>query len=189
MCSCACGDGAQIYLKNSAGWTALHFAARTDSDRAEIIDILMKAGAEVNARRKAYAPADNGFSGEGRTPLMEAVCPNGPEGALALIEAGAAIDLQDAEGWTAVKLAVHYGFREILECLLQKGADVNLATPVGITPLMAGVALNRLDCVLTIIAFGASMNMRESGGHTARGVAAAKERWDVYRLLEDYGAE
>lgn len=87
------------------GWTPLMFAVQRgrDNDRADVIRLLVAAGADVNAR-----------DGTGNSVLMKAGCHGiaapslGHQNVLLLLRCGATIDLRDSEGETAETLAVFW---------------------------------------------------------------------------------
>ena len=86
------------------GWTALHILAGNQySWRPKMIDMVCKAGAEVDALRGGA---------QGKTAFMMAVGTGVTDGALALHHAGASAHLADAQGSTAVNYAAHNTYLE-----------------------------------------------------------------------------
>lgn len=71
----------------------------------------------------------------GSSPLISAVVWNREEEALALIEAGADLDLKNKEGSTALHVAAFFGRTNIAEALVEKGADQTIKNNYGSTPL------------------------------------------------------
>lgn len=71
----------------------------------------------------------------GSTPLISASVFGKTEVALALIEAGADVNLQNNEGSTALTTAAFLCRVEIVEALLENGADKELRTNAGSTAL------------------------------------------------------
>ena len=55
----------------------------------------------------------------------------------ALLEAGAALDMQNNQGMTALMKACQKGHEQVARALLEAKADPNKATEDGRTPLMA----------------------------------------------------
>ncbi|HEY6509405.1 MAG TPA: ankyrin repeat domain-containing protein, partial [Vicinamibacterales bacterium] len=85
--------------------------------------------------------------------------------------------------------------------LLQHGADPNLATPAGTTPLMAAAGVNwvvaqtytespkaRLDAVMLCLELGGDVNAANSMGLTALLGAANRGSNDIIELLVARGA-
>lgn len=115
------------------GRTALHFAARHDS--VELIQILLDAGADVNA--------SNNW---GDTPLHIAAAEiKSPSVVLKLIEAGADVNAKSSLGYTPLHSTAGSfvpsftsccpNQLEILQALIAAGADVNARSWDGETPL------------------------------------------------------
>ncbi len=48
-----------------------------------------------------------------------------------LVERGAAVDAQDANGWTPLHLACHLKMDAVVDALVSAGADVNLRNEAG----------------------------------------------------------
>lgn len=140
------GDPTLISTRNEGG-TALHFAAIAN-DRA-MVDLLLGAGADVNARDDTYQMAPIGWANEeGHVEMVQY-----------LYERGAEVDLHQAAayglldrvkqlvkgprrqvnaligGWTALQLAAVWGHPDVVELLLSRGGDPLLKDPYGRTTL------------------------------------------------------
>ena len=74
----------------------------------------------------------------GDTALMFAARAGDLESAKLLVAAGANVNDADAWGVSATALAAHAGFRDLVEFLLEKGADAN-ASGAGFTALHAAI--------------------------------------------------
>src|SRR5205807_8636602 len=118
--------GANVNARAADGCTALH-AAAVERD-VQIVELLLAAGADVNARTK-----------DDITPLMCSIGSpySDPTVGLALIRAGADVNIVDSQGHTALWDAATSGAPEELEEILKKGADPNVRYPpsTGNTPL------------------------------------------------------
>lgn len=156
--------GADVHLADGQGSTALHHAAGLAS--AEPLQLLLLAGAKPDARDKRGKTALDLAVAANQTnnvrPLMEAV-PSGSEQAKAMLvevfltavgkgdlsqvtnwlAQGVEVNVRDAQGRTAIRLAADAGRMDLLAALQRAGADVNLADTNGVTPLMSRVSVHR----------------------------------------------
>ena len=102
-------------------------AERYSTFDPEIMQALIKAGANVNAR-----------SGEKKTPLHIAVSASNTHATEGLIQAGADVNAKDGDGETPLILAVLEAYSSRLELagiLLKAKADVNVKDGKGRTAL------------------------------------------------------
>jgi hypothetical protein len=97
------------------------------------------------------------------------------------------INQADARGWTAAYYA-SITSEEFLQALLKHGADPNLATAEGVTPLMRASQLANVGKMKLLIESGADVNHCENNGLTALHYAANKDSLDAIRLLLGHGA-
>jgi ankyrin repeat protein len=109
--------------------TILHFAAKQfPRDPSEDIDLLVRAGAIVNAK-----------DDKEQTPLHFAAMYGHPEGIKKLLELGADVNAQDTLGRTPLYLATSFAEHSKLEkirILLRSGANPNTVDKEGNDPLM-----------------------------------------------------
>ena len=125
--------GADPRLRDRAGRTALHHAAKM-REGASIVELLVRTGADVNARAN---------DGAQDTPLLCAVenyleVEDREEAALiirVLVHLGADINLADARGNTALVLAATHNQPDLIRLLLELGADASRPVVGGRTPL------------------------------------------------------
>ncbi|MBN2446205.1 MAG: ankyrin repeat domain-containing protein, partial [Phycisphaerae bacterium] len=167
--------GADPNAADRQGNTPLHFAA--DSGRADAAIVLLKAGADVNARGssrwtpllmaarqgrtavaevlvKAGARLTTGGDG-GATPLWWAATWGHPETVAFLIDSGA--KLADEPG--ILHAAAEQGKGEVVEVLLEKGADIDALDEKGRTALQAAAAAGQDEVVRLLLAKGATVDI------------------------------
>ena len=129
--------GAQPNAHGTRGQTALMWAAA--QKHPDVVKVLLAHGADLKARSDSYtevmAVPPHGLLDYNRpiphghdTALLFAARVGDLESAKLLVTAGADVNDSDAWGVTATVLAAHSGFGEVVEFLLAKGADPNLAT-------------------------------------------------------------
>ena len=89
--------------------------AASNNANAEVVSVLIKAGADLEARDE-----------KGGTPLMRAAGSNSnPEVVLVLLKAGAELEARDEDGWTPLMLAARYNTNpEVVSALIKAGANV-----------------------------------------------------------------
>ncbi|MCX5921860.1 MAG: ankyrin repeat domain-containing protein [Candidatus Dependentiae bacterium] len=126
----------------------------------------------------------------GRTPFMDAVCFGNKDEVIALLSAGAKINLQstnegsDPSGSTALMYAAERGYKEIVDILIKAGANVNIRNSIGRTAIMFRSSQDRSpdlgkwfaiskkgedykDIIDTLIKAGAEVNAQDEDGRTA----------------------
>eukprot|EP00057_Strongylocentrotus_purpuratus_P027180 XP_011681654.1 PREDICTED: serine/threonine-protein phosphatase 6 regulatory ankyrin repeat subunit B-like [Strongylocentrotus purpuratus] len=89
-------------------------------------------------------------------------------------------------------MAVQYGQENVIEYLINYGADVEKATPDGQTPLHIAAALERLQATKVILSHGAEINgildHRDDEALTAIYLATQNGYTQVVESLVSYGA-
>jgi ankyrin len=165
--------GADVESPNADGQTALMVVARTgqvDAARA-----LLQKGANINAVERW----------RGQTAIMWAAAQNQPDMVRLLAEAGADVNARStvnnwerqvtaepraiyrpAGGWTPLLYAAREGCVECVGILAAAGANLNLADPEGISPLLMAVINTHYDLAADLIRRGANPNQWDLWGRT-----------------------
>jgi ankyrin repeat protein len=127
--------------------TALMWAAA--ENHAGAVKALVAAGADMNAHSKVlnfpeYKYETNGMAvfllpHGGWTPLMYAARENAIDAVAALADSKADLNAVDADGTSALELAIINLHYDLATLLLSKGADPNVADTTGMTALYAAV--------------------------------------------------
>lgn len=118
--------GADINYTNKYGWTALLKALDNRKNWITITPVLIKSGADVNAKLKS-----NGY-----TPLRKAVgkISTNRDAAIEIIKLlvskGADANVRAKSGKTTLEYARSRGYQEVIKLLTTKGAQAPMATPV-----------------------------------------------------------
>jgi ankyrin repeat protein len=126
--------GADPRARSQRGDTPLHLAATPQPDRTAeecrvFVQELVTRGADPSAR--------NNF---GMAPLHQAALVGHLAVVRALLEAGAAIDLEGPDGGTALHIAAVSGHAAVVGELKARGADVGRCNRDGLTALEAALA-------------------------------------------------
>lgn len=102
------------------------------------------------------------------------------------------INVQESEGFTPLHLASSKGHIEIVEFLLNHGADTELEIFNGDTPLLVAARYARYgqyETLKTLLEHGAKVNHKDETGRTALHDAAMYSGKEVINLLISYGAD
>ena len=110
----------------------------------------------------------NNVSKDGNTPLMKAVQNSNESMVHQLIRAGADVNDTDVMGCTALMKAVQWPCsHNIINVLLDEGADVNKLNKYCTSPLMLACKGGCITCVNVLLDAGAYVNVITNAGYTA----------------------
>ena len=127
---------------------------------------------------------------EGRIPLHCAIRGKHSDVARFLIDQGADVNAREVNGASVLNYASYWGLPEIVQLLIEKGADVkNDVTPNGITPLHWASSAGHSEIVKILIVSGADANADQAMGLTPLHMAVSSGHVEVAELLLAEGAE
>ncbi len=89
---------------------------------------------------------------------------------------------------TMLLYSVEYEHLDIVEYLLENGADVNLSNQSGITPLMRAILTKNIDLIKCILKYDIDINKTDNNGETALVKAAIFDDIEITKLLVGNGA-
>lgn len=144
-----------------------------------------------NARKLLSAGADIETRDEQGATLLMLACHSGNLAiAKALLEAGAQVNASDERGWTPLMKAVYNadmdrGFADVVQVLIDAGADVEKPISYAIRPLMLAAGYGETAVVETLVNAGADVLARNEGGLTALMMVKQKHYVDVINLLHE----
>lgn len=146
---------------------------RTTLARPERVAELIKGGADVNTRQRAFH----------RTPLHLA-CYNGYiETARLLIGFGARVNAIDKLGETPLHTACAAGHADILPVLARANANLDAISHEGWTPLHVACEGGRTECVKHMLYLGARVRVRDPRGQAPMDLAENQEHPHIVSLL------
>lgn len=153
------------------GENALFEAARLGAFRS--VEFLIAAGADLNATNKFDM-----------TPLMSACSLGKAKGsrvAIRLIEAGADVNyVRAADEMTALKFAANACPAEVLQALIDRGAEVDGPSGTRQTALMHAARYNNVAALEVLVKNGANVSLPcklpWAGGRTAEGLAELEKK-------------
>jgi ankyrin repeat protein len=207
--------GANVNARATRGQTALMCAVA--QKHPDVVKVLLANRADVHTRSESWnqmeAVSPHGVPEYNReipygknTALMFAARVGDLESARLLVAAGANVNDEDAWGISVVTLATHSGFVDLVEFLLDKGADPNRSA-AGFAPLHEAIMRRDEPLVRTLLAHGADPHAplqawtptrRQSSdlhfepelvGATPYWLAARFWQPNVMRLLVELGAD
>jgi ankyrin repeat protein len=158
--------GAEVNAHGARAQTALMWAVA--QKHPEVVKVLLEHHADIQARSEVwnevmavpphgYLPYNKAIPHGGETALMFAARVGDLDSAKLLLVAGANVNDADAWGVSAVTLAAHSGFTDLVEFLLNKGADPN-AAPNGFTALHEAIKRRDEKMVAALLDHGADAN-------------------------------
>src|SRR5262249_15148843 len=209
------GKGANVNARGARGQTARMWAV--SQKHPEVVKVLLAHGADITATSDVWSEVmavpphghldyNRAIPHGGETALMFAARIGDLESASRLVAAGANVNDTDAWGVSTLTLAAHSDFRDLVEFLLEKGADAKADKP-GFTALHGAIMHRDENMVSALLDHGADANARletwtptrrsshdfnfapELVGATPFWLAARFTEPGVMRLLLKHGAD
>jgi len=91
--------------------------------------------------------------------------------------------VQEVQNWSPLDAAVSYGSNEIIQILIQNGADMNLRNEENMTALLWAVRNGRGEAVGLLLEKGAHLHAKDNDDKTALHLAAEMGHGNVLELL------
>lgn len=174
--------GADVHSRSHGGFTALYLAA--DDGHTAIVTALLRAKADKDAKTNTNETPLMRAAKGGHQPVVEALMAAGADlnvretdapysTALdravagghnrvvkALTDQGVDVNAQGGHDFGGSALHLARG-GEVVDLLVNAGANVNQETPEGVTPLFTAAARCNVEGVLTLLQHGAQVNLKE----------------------------
>jgi ankyrin repeat protein len=154
------------------GLAPLHVAARLGS--MIIIEMLLEYGADMEIKDL-----------NGQTPVAAAVLSGNTLVADYLVDQGAQVEVD-----ALLHLSIREGRadRDVVDFLIAKGADVNLADAQGNAPLHTAIVNGRRVMAKYLVQKGADVNLPNRSGKLPLLIAEESGEQDILAMLEKFGA-
>ncbi|GFR51072.1 hypothetical protein Agub_g13396 [Astrephomene gubernaculifera] len=196
-------------IQHVDGSTPLMLACK--GENADIVDALLKAGADVDAASEdgvtplhlackmgtyrivnslIEAGADvNAETENGISPLFIASCEGMYEVVHTLIAAGSDIHKRDKGGWTTLMAACSAGLSGVAKRLIYEGVDIHAISKDGKTALVLAAAKGHACVVQMLLKEGACKGVYSLEGSTALLLASSNGYKDIVEMLLQAGAK
>lgn len=148
--------------------------AAVNEENAEMVRVLLEAGADPNAVSK-----NSSF------PLILVSWRKCTEIAKLLIEFGADLNKKSNRGATPLIYASSAGQLEMMQIFLDNGAAVNIPAETGETPLIAAAKSGHAQAVRKLLKHGANPKHKTKEGKTALVYAEEREKTEVCKVLKE----
>lgn len=185
--------GADVNAEAGAvyGMTPLEFAAMRGLGEFDVLRhiarLLIENGADVNHSDSNGWTALHHACDSGKTKFVELLLKNGANpNAVTKVTF---VEPFDAPGETPLHMAIGgESALVVVELLIANGANVNVASQRGETPLHRAAKYYDKDVVRALIEHGAALNAEDKDGNTPLAVALSLHREEVVEVLRQHGA-
>ena len=123
----------------------------------EVIRQHIKAGSDLNVLEPSRSS----------TPIITAAAMGSVEAAKLLIDAGADLNYQNADGSTALHTAALFGKNEVAKMLMDAGINLDIQNNDGATALHTAAFFGNIELVDALLKKGADKSLKNKSGKTA----------------------
>lgn len=142
-----------------------------------MVELLIDAGADLN-------PVGFGSI----SPLTQTTLKKRPAVARLLLERGTDIHHREADGRTALFVAITENNHEVLEVLLSTG-EIDMNPDAETAPMTFAARCAKLPVVRALVEYGANVNHADENGETALHRATQRDDREMVQYLIDNGAD
>ncbi|MGE0207198.1 MAG: ankyrin repeat domain-containing protein [Candidatus Babeliales bacterium] len=163
----------KLFLKHGAN------IAIKNNEKEEALDL-----AHDNALKKLLLEATKSDTPIKQLGYFKAADPN-DENELIAHDADVNIPYDDSDGWTRLLAAASGGTKNEVEFLINHGADVNMPSNFGITPLMEAAVKGKYAVCTVLLEHNADINARDRNGNSALMKIALESQNYFTRIMLD----
>ena len=173
--------GADVNTAHAPDHTVLYHALESFQLSAELVQLLVDAGVDVNHKSLFWTVEFASRTLAGGSEVQEVM--------RILIDAGADVRARDESGTPVIVHAVRYRNNQLVETLLRSGADIDATEQSsGRTALGLAAAIEAPETVKLLIEWGADLEASDKSGDTPLMIARGKGSEEIAKLLIDAGA-
>ncbi len=165
--------GANPNASDAEGYTALIYAAAYGY--TDIMKILISKGAKIN------------YMANDANAMFAAVKNDNPKAIQMLIDVGASVNCEDANGYSPLMLAAQEGYAKTVEFLISKGAKIDKETKNGHTALSIAVQNNHIEVVKALLKNNPKKRNYTCYGNSPLNAAEYTGNNYAKKLLKNYG--
>lgn len=144
--------------------------------RAEVVAVLMQAGADLNATTDQQSYPLHAAARHGYLDILRG-----------LLAGGATVNVENSEGQTPLHLAARFKQTKAVEVLLAYGADPNLRDQNGRAPLHYAAGLGQIESLNLLLDGGANYDVLDSEGFSPLGLSISWRRNAFLEVQEKLG--
>lgn len=167
-------NGMDVNARDGYGMTALMWAAGRGSQ--EIVLLLLQHGADMEARNELLSVRSIEKLATGKSDYWE------------IIDRMGTLEANKHHGWTALVWAARNGKTDLINLLLNRGADVNAITKDGFTALVHAIDNKHVETAHLLLQRGADPDLIEAGCSPALPTAAGYGFVNLVKAILERGA-
>ncbi|MGO4545742.1 M48 family metallopeptidase [Paenibacillus sp. 2TAB23] len=176
-----------IIFSKSIGTFMSQFEDRVNTEE-ELLDAALEGDADLVRQLLSSGVNPDAADAEGWTALMWAAQLNDTDSGIAIIDAGADLNLvEHTYEETALTIAIYNGSVDVVELLLERNANPDLQDSTGWTPLMTAATEGDIESTKLLLQAGADPLMVDETGYTAADYAMDSGFEDIALLLQETG--
>ncbi|KAI9893687.1 MAG: hypothetical protein M1814_005903 [Vezdaea aestivalis] len=171
-------NGCDVNASGGYWGSALGSASASTSACAEVVELLLKAGAKPDVRNGFNGTVLAIVTGRGNLQILDS-----------LLRHGADCNLTSESGALALSVASFRGHLEITKALLEHGADVNAHDGHYGSALMAAITYGHLEIIKALLEHGADVDIQDGHHGSALIVAITRGHIEIIKALLEHGAD
>jgi uncharacterized protein len=121
--------------------------------------------------------------------MRQAIRRNSPSEIFEYLEEGEDINSITNDGTPLLYWAAMEGYSELVQFLLNKGANIEITDSEFSTPIMVALLCQNYEIFYILLNAGANPNKKDFKGNTCMKIAALRNRLDIIEALKSFGVK